>query len=92
MPRVRYTPEQSVMKLREYDILKSQGKTQSEACKQLGVSKDTIIRWRKEFGGMQVSQVKQLKELQKENARLKKIVADQALDINILKEVNSGNF
>jgi len=81
MARVNYTPEQSVMKMREIDVLIAQGKSTMEACKQAQVSKDTYYRWRKEFGGMQIDQVKKLKELEKENARLKKLVADQALDL-----------
>jgi putative transposase len=92
MARVSYTPEQSVMKMREIDVLIAQGKGTMEACKQAQVSKDTYYRWRKEFGGMQVDQVKKLKDLEKENARLKKLVADQALDLSILKEVAKGNF
>lgn len=92
MARVSYTPEQSVMKMREIDVLIAQGKGTMEACKQAQVSKDTYYRWRKEFGGMQIDQVKKLKELEKENARLKKLVADMALDNSILKEVAKGNF
>ena len=92
MARVNYTPEQSVMKMREIDVLIAQGKGTMEACKQAQVSKDTYYRWRKEFGGMQIDQVKKLKDLEKENARLKKLVADQALDLSILKEVAKGNF
>lgn len=92
MPRVSYTAEQAVLKLREYDVLITQGKTQVEVCKEIGVSKDTIARWRKEFGGMQVDHVKRLKELEKENDRLKKIVANLSLDNAILKEVSRGNF
>ncbi len=92
MPRVSYTAEQAVLKLREYDVLITQGKTQVEVCKEIGVSKDTIARWRKEFGGMQVDHAKRLKELEKENDRLKKIVANLSLDNAILKEVSRGNF
>lgn len=92
MARVNYTPEHSVMKMREIDVLIAQGKGTMEACKQAQVSKDTYYRWRKEFGGMQIDQVKKLKDLEKENARLKKLVADQALDLSILKEVAKGNF
>lgn len=92
MARVKYTAEQSVIKMREIDVLISQGKSAPEACKQAQVSKDTYYRWRKEFGGMQVDQVKKLKDLERENARLKRLVADQALDLSILKEVSKGNF
>ena len=92
MPRIKYTAEQAVLKLREYDVLISQGKTQAEACKQMCISKDTIIRWKKEFGGMPVDQVKKLKELERENAQLKKLVANLSLDNSILKEVSKGNY
>jgi transposase len=92
MPRVKYTAEQAVIKIREYDVLISQGRTQAEACKQMCISKDTIIRWKKEFDGMEINQVKKLKELEKENAQLKKLVADLILDNSILKEVSRGNY
>jgi putative transposase len=92
MARVNYTAEESVLKMREIDVLIGQGKTSAEACKQVQVSKDTYYRWRKEYGGMQIDQVKKLKELEKENARLKKIVADLTIDNSILKEVSKGNF
>lgn len=92
MARINYTAEQSLLKMREIDILISQGKAVLDACKQAEISKDTYYRWKKEFGGMQVDQVKRLKELEKENSRLKKIVADLALDNSILKEVAKGNF
>ena len=92
MPRVTYTSEQAIMKLREYEVHVSQGKTQVEACKQIQVSKETIARWRREFGGMQVDQAKKLKDLERENDRLKKLVANLSLDNAILKEVSRGNF
>jgi putative transposase len=92
MARVNYTPEEAVLKMRQIDVLIGQGKGTLDACKQAMVSKDTYYRWRKEFGGMQIDQVKKLKELEKENARLKRLVADQALDNLILKEVAKGNF
>ena len=92
MARVKYTAEQAVIKMREIDVLIAQGMNAPTACKQAQVSKDTYYRWRKEFGGMQVDQVKKLKDLERENMRLKKLVADQALDISILKEVSKGNF
>jgi transposase-like protein len=88
MPRRRsYTPEQIITKLREAEILLSQGKTVKEASKQLEVSEQTYYRWRREYGGMDVTQAKKLKEIEKENARLKKLVADLSLDNAILKEV-----
>jgi putative transposase len=88
MPRRRsYTPEQIITKLREAEILLSQGKTVKEASKQLEISEQTYYRWRREYGGMDVTQAKKLKEMEKENARLKKLVADLSLDNAILKEV-----
>jgi putative transposase len=91
MPRKRYTPEQIISKLREAEVLLSQGQTVSQASKQLGVSDQTYYRWRREFGGMRTSQVRKLKDLEKENVRLKKLVADLSLDNAILKEAISGN-
>jgi len=84
MPRKRYTPEQIISKLREAEVLLSQGQTVAQASKQLGVSDQTYYRWRRELGGMRTSQVRKLKDLEKENARLKKLVADLALDNAIL--------
>ena len=90
MPRRRsYTSEQIITKLREAEILLSQGKTVKEASKQLEISEQTYYRWRREYGGMDVTQAKKLKEMEKENARLKKLVADLSLDNAILKEVLS---
>ena len=91
MPRRRYTPEQIISKLREAEVLLSQGQTVAHASKQLGVTEQTYYRWRKEYGGMRTSQVRKLKDLEKENARLKKLVADLSLDKAILKEALSGN-
>ena len=91
MPRKRYTPEQIISKLREAEVLLSQGQTVAQASKQLGVSDQTYYRWRREFGGMQTSQVRKLKDLEMGNARLKKLVADLSLDNAILKEAISGN-
>ena len=85
--RRSYTPEQIITKLREAEILLSQGKTVKEASKQLEISEQTYYRWRREYGGMNVTQAKKLKEMEKENARLKKLVADLSLDNAILKEV-----
>ena len=92
MPRKRFTPEQIITKLREAEILFSRGQKVGEVCRQLEVSANTYYRWRKEYGGLEVGQARRLKQLEKENARLKKLVADQALDISILKEANRGNF
>jgi len=92
MPKKGYTPEQIINKLREAEILLSQGKNIGEASRKIGVTEQTYYRWRKEYGGMRVEQAKKLKELEKENARLKKLVADLSLDNAILKEVAEGNF
>ena len=87
MPRKRYTPEQIINSLREAEVLLSKGGTAAEAARHLGIAEQTYYRWRKEYGGMRINQAKRLKELEKENLRLKKIVADQALDNAILKDV-----
>ena len=92
MPRKRFTAEQIITKLREAEVLLSKGKKVGEVCRQLEVSENTYYRWRKEYGGLDIKQARRLKELEKENARLKKLVADLSLDIAILKEVNRGNF
>jgi len=92
VPRKRHTAEQIIGKLREAEVELAQGKTTSEVCKKLGVTEQTYYRWRKEYGGLRVDQAKRLKELERENARLKKLVAEQALDNAILKEAASGNF
>lgn len=88
----RYSSEQIILKLREAEVLQSQGLTQGQICKQLNIAADTYIRWRKEYGGMRVDQAKRLKDLEKENQQLKKLVADLSLDNSMLKEVNRGNF
>ena len=87
--RRRYSPEQIIMKLREAEVLLSQGQTIAQASKAIEISAQTYYRWRREYGGMKVTQAKQLKELEKENTRLKKLVADLSLDNAILKEVLS---
>jgi transposase-like protein len=92
MPSKRFTPEQIITKLREAEIHLSKGSTVGECCRRLSITENTYYRWRKEYGGLDVIQVKRLKELEKENGRLKKLVAEQALDIEILKEANRGNF
>ena len=92
MARKRFTAEQIIHKLREAEVLLSQGLSTSQMCKKIGVTDQTYYRWRKEYGGMRTDQAKRLKELEKENARLKRLVADQALDNAILKEAASGNF
>jgi putative transposase len=87
-----FTPEQIIKKLREAEVLLSKGEKVEQVIRKLGVSDVTYYRWRKEYGGMQVDQAKRLKDLEKENARLKKLVADLSLDNSILKEVSKGNF
>jgi transposase-like protein len=86
-----YTPEQIIRKLREAELLLSQGDTVAQASKKIGVSEHTYYRWRREYGGMRVKQVKRLKELEKENSRLKKLVAELSLDVSILEEAARGN-
>ncbi len=92
MARKRYTAEQIITKLREAEVELAKGQTIPQVCKKLGVSDQTYYRWRKEYGGLRVDQAKRLKQLEHENARLKKLVADLSLDNSILKEVSSGNF
>lgn len=91
MGRVWFTPEQIIGKLREAEVLLGQGTSIGEAIRKLGVSEQTYYRWRKEYGGMRVDQAKRLKELETENGRLKKLVADLSLDNAILKESLRGN-
>ncbi len=92
MARKRYTAEQIITKLREAEVELAKGQTTPQVCKKLGISDQTYYRWRKEYGGLRVDQAKRLKQLEHENARLKKLVADLSLDNSILKEVSSGNF
>ena len=92
MARKVFKAEQSIKKLREAEVLLSTGETVAQAARKLGITEQTYYRWRKEFGGMQVEQAKRLKELGKENARLKKLVADLSLDKAILKEAAKGNW
>jgi putative transposase len=90
--RHRHTPEQVVRKLREGERLLNDGKDLAEILRMLEISEATWNRWRTQYGGMKASQAKRLKELEAENARLKKLVANQALDIDMLKELAEGNF
>ena len=92
MVKKGYSPEQIINKLREAEILLGQGSSIAEASKKIGVTEQTYYRWRKECGGMRIEQAKRLKDLEKENTRLKKLVADLSLDISILKEASRGNF
>jgi len=88
MKRTRHTPEQIITKLREADAMLAAGRSVGQVVQALGVSEQTFNRWRKQYGGMKADEAKRLKELEVENARLKKLVADQAVDISILKEAN----
>ena len=92
MSAKRHTPEQIINKLRQAEVEIANGATVAQAAKKIGVTDHTYYRWRSEYGGMRVNQAKRLKQLEKENSQLKKLVADQALDISILKEAASGNF
>ena len=92
MPRKRYTSEQIIVPLREAEVELAKGQSSAEVCRKLGITEQTYYRWRKEYGSLRVDQVRRLKDLERENARLKKLVADQALDLAILKEATSGNY
>jgi transposase-like protein len=91
MGKVRFSTEQIIRKLREAEVLHSQGATISEICKQLEIHEQTYYKWRKDYGSIRVDQAKRLKSLEQENARLKKIVADLTIDNSILKESNRLN-
>ena len=91
MPGKKHTPEQIVRLLREAEVHLSQGLTVPETCWQLGISEHTYNRWRQEYGGMDVGKARRLKELERENARLKRLLGEQALDTAILKEASRGN-
>ena len=95
MTRKRYTPEQIIRKLREAEVMISQGKTIPQAARQIGIVDQTYYKWRREYGGMRIDQAKRLKYLEKQNLQLKKIVADKEIDIQVLKEtlnLESKNF
>ncbi len=92
MSKKRYNAEEIIHKLRGADVLLGQGETVSQVCKQIGVSDQTYYRWRKTYGGMKVDQARRLKELEAENARLKRAVADLTVDKLILKEVAEGKY
>ena len=91
MKKKEFTPEQIITMLREAEVLLSQGATAVEVVRKLGITEQTYYRWRREYGGMRIEQAKRLKELERENGRLKKLVADLSLDNAILKEVSRGN-
>ena len=92
MPRKRFVAEQIIAKLREAEVLLAQGRNIAQVCKKIGVTDQTYYRWRKEYGGIRTDQVRRLKDLEKENVRLKKLLAEAELDKAILKEAASGNF
>ncbi len=92
MPRKRHTPEEIVAKLRQVDVLVSQGRSVANAVRSIGVTEVTYYRWRQEFGGLKTEQIKRLKELETENTRLRRAVADLTLDKLILKEAAAGNY
>lgn len=92
MKRTRHTTDQIIEKLRQADVALGKGQKVPEVCKQLSITEQTYYRWRQKYGGMAPDMVKQLRALEKENARLKKMVAEQALDMEILKEAAKGNW
>ena len=92
MARKRYTPEEIIGKLREAEVALAQGESVAKGARRLGVAEPTYYRWRREYGGLRVDQAKRLKELERENGRLKRLVADQALDNAMLRDVAAGNF
>ena len=92
MPNKRPTPEQIIGKLREAEIVVAQGATTAEACRRIAVSVQTYYRWRKEYGGLKTDQARRMKELEKENLRLRRAISDLTLDKLILQEAAKGNF
>jgi putative transposase len=92
MPMIRYKPEQIVTLLRQIEVAVANGKTTPQACKEAQITAQTYYRWRKEFGGLKLDQAKRLKELEKENGKLKRLVAELSLEKQILKDVAEGNF
>jgi putative transposase len=92
MPMIRYKPEQIVTLLRQIEVAIANGKTTPQACKDAEITAQTYYRWRKEFGGLKLDQAKRLKELEKENGKLKRLVAELSLEKQILKDVAEGNF
>ena len=92
MARKRFSSEQIIAKLREAEVALAKGQTMSQVCKKLGIVENTYYRWRREYGGLRVDQAKRLKQLERENTKLKKLVADLSLDKAILKEAAEGNF
>lgn len=92
MPQEKYKPEQVVAMLRQVEVLLGNGKTVPQACKEVGIHMQTYYRWRREYGGLKVEQAKRMKDLEKENTRLKRLVAELMLEKQVLKDVAEGNF
>ena len=92
MPKKRLSAEQILILLRQIEVLISQGKSAPIACRDAGISQQSYYRWRKEYGGLELDQARRLKDLEKENARLKRLVADLSLDKQVLKDIASGNL
>jgi len=92
MPKKRFSAEQIVILLRQIEVLISQGKSAPIACRDAGISQQSYYRWRKEYGGLELDQARRLKDLEKENARLKRLVADLSLDKQVLKDIASANL
>ena len=92
MPKKRFSAEQIVVVLRQIEVLMSQGKAAPVACREAGISQQSYYRWRKEYGGLELDQAKRMKELERENVRLKRLVADLSLEKQVLKDIASGNL
>ena len=92
MPKKRFSAEQIVMLLRQIEVATAQGKSIPVACREAGISDQSFYRWRKEYGGLDLDQARKMKELEKENSRLKRLVADLALEKQVLKDISSGNL
>ena len=92
MPKKRFGAEQIVTLLRQIEVLLAQGKSAAEACREAGISQQSDYRWRKEYGGLEIDQAKRMKDLERENTRLKRLVADLSLEKQVLKDIASGNL
>lgn len=92
MPKKRFSAEQIVVVLRQIEVLMSQGKAAPVACREAGISQQSYYRWRKEYGGLELDQAKRMKDLERENVRLKRLVADLSLEKQVLKDVAAGNL
>jgi putative transposase len=92
MPKKRFSPEQIVTLLRQIEVTMGQGKSAQLSCREAGISEQNFYRWRKEYGGLDLDQARRMKELEKENVRLKRLVADLSLEKQVLKDISSGNL